>query len=152
MLYSACREWFSITRKLSLEAAISKKKKGKKKLAEENGTGRHPRAAVRGYDSHVFVCEGGDCKKRGSKGVRKALKGELRERGMGRDVRVDDVGCLGLCKHGPNVIVYHEAKPGGTWYLGLSEGDVPEVVGRHLKDGEPVEKLAAGIRPRRRTK
>ena len=103
---------------------------------------------VRDYDAHVLVCKGGDCKKRGSKDVRAALKDQLRDRGRLGDVRIDSVDCLGLCKHGPNTVVY----PGGTWYLGLREGDVPEVVERHLKGGEPVERLAAGFRPRKRKK
>jgi (2Fe-2S) ferredoxin len=94
----------------------------------------------------VLVCGGGDCKKRGSKDVRKALKNELRERGMVGDVRVDSVDCLGLCKHGPNAVVY----PGGTWYLGLREESVPEIVERHLEKGELVEELAAGFRPRKK--
>jgi (2Fe-2S) ferredoxin len=96
----------------------------------------------------VLVCKGGDCKKRGSKAVRKSLKSELRAEGMNRDVRVDSVDCLGLCKHGPNLVVY----PEGTWYLGVVEQDVPEVVQRHLKNGEPVEQLAAELRPRRRAR
>ena len=75
-----------------------------------------------------------------------ALKEELRSEGMIGDVRVDSVGCLGLCKHGPNVVVH----PGGTWYLGLVEGDVPEIVSRHLKDGEPLQELAAEFRPRKK--
>jgi (2Fe-2S) ferredoxin len=94
----------------------------------------------------VLVCGGGDCKKRGSKDVRKALKNELRERGMVGDVRVDSVDCLALCKHGPNAVVY----PGGTWYLGLREECVSEIVERHLEKGEPVEELAAGFRPRKK--
>lgn len=94
----------------------------------------------------MLVCGSGDCKKRGSKDVRKALKEELRGRGMVGDVRVDSVGCLGLCKHGPNAVVY----PGGTWYLGLTERDVPEIVERHLEGGVPVEHLAAGFRPRKK--
>jgi (2Fe-2S) ferredoxin len=64
------------------------------------------------------------------------------------DVRVDSVDCLGFCKHGPNAVVY----PGGVWYLGLEEESVTEVVERHLEGGEPVEELAAGIRPRKRKK
>jgi (2Fe-2S) ferredoxin len=96
----------------------------------------------------VLVCGGGDCKKRGSKDVRKSLKEELRGRGMLRDVRIDSVDCLGLCKHGPNAVVY----PDGTWYLGLTERDVPEIVERHLEGGEPVEQRAAEFRPRRRRK
>lgn len=126
------------------EEIISKKKKSRKNSSRAGGSAATlPRAKVRDYTAHVFVCRGGDCKKRGSKETRKALKDELRAGGINRDVRVDSVDCLGLCKHGPNVVVY----PGGTWYLGLEPGDVPEVVDHHIKDGEPVERLAADLRP-----
>jgi (2Fe-2S) ferredoxin len=134
-----------------LEATISKKKakKAKKGRTWANGAvATRPEVKVRGYEAHVLVCGDGDCKKRGSKDVRKALKAELRERGRVRDVRIDSVECLGLCKHGPNAVVY----PGGTWYLGLRDEDVPEIVGRHLEGGEPVERLAAGFRPLKREK
>ncbi len=134
------------------EEDISKRgKKAKKKQAQKGGalaTLAKPAAKVRDYDSHVLVCKGGDCKKRGANAVRKALKDELRAEGMNRDVRVDSVDCLGLCKHGPNLIVY----PGGTWYLGVVEQDVPEIVQGHLKNDEPVEHLAAELRPRRRAR
>ena len=131
------------------EGAILKRgKKAKKKRPEKGDALAKPAAKVRAYDAHVLVCKGGDCKERGSKSVRRALKVELRAEGMNRDVRVDSVDCLGLCKHGPNLVVY----PGGTWYLGVVEQDVPAVVQRHLKDGEPVEHLAAELRPRRRAR
>ncbi len=127
------------------------KKKGKKAAEgrRENGAltvPSKPDAKVRDYDAHVLVCKGGDCKKRGSKEVHRALKDELREAGMNRDVRIDSVECLGLCKHGPNAIVY----PSGTWYLGLIDADAPEIVESHLKNGEPVEHLAAELRPRKK--
>ncbi|MGH3144405.1 MAG: (2Fe-2S) ferredoxin domain-containing protein [Rubrobacter sp.] len=96
----------------------------------------------------MLVCGGGDCKKRGARDVRAALKGELRAAGMKGDVRVDSVDCLGLCKHGPNAIVY----PQGTWYLGLVEDDVPEIVERHLQGGEPVDHLAAEFRSKKTKK
>jgi (2Fe-2S) ferredoxin len=133
------------------EEAISKKGKKAKKRSERGdalATLAKPAAKVRDYDAHVLVCKGGDCKKRGSKAVRKALKDELRAEGLNRDVRVDSTDCLGLCKHGPNLVVY----PGGTWYLGVVEQDVPELVQGHLKNGEPVEHLAAELRPRRRAR
>ena len=125
---------------------ISKKKASKRSKEPKKGNGslatverESPPVKVRDYESHVLVCKGSDCKKRGSKDVRKALKSELRAEGMNREVRVDCVDCLGLCKHGPNAIIY----PGGTWYLGLIEEDVPEIVETHLKGGEPVEWLSA---------
>ena len=107
-----------------------------------------PTTRVRNYDSHAFVCMGGDCKKGGSNDIRKALKGELRKSGLLDDARIDTVDCLGLCEHGPNVVVY----PEGTWYLGLQEADVPEVVEQHLKGGAPVARLAADRCPRKAKK
>ena len=134
------------------EGTIPKRGKKAKKKRPEKGdalaTLARPAAKVRAYDAHVLVCKGGDCKKRGSKAVRRALKDGLRAENMNRDVRVDSVECLGLCKHGPNLVVY----PGGTWYLGVVEQDVPEVVQRHIKNGEPVERLAAKLKPRRRAR
>ena len=133
------------------EEAIPKRGKKAKKKAQKGGalaTLAKSSAKVRDYDAHVLVCKGCDCKKRGSRAVRKSLKSELRAEGMNRDVRVDPVDCLGLCKHGPNLVVY----PEGTWYLGVVEQDVPEVVQRHLKNGEPVERLAAKLRPRRKAR
>jgi (2Fe-2S) ferredoxin len=103
---------------------------------------------VRDYTSHVLICKGGDCKKRGSKDLRKAFKDELRAAGLNREVRVDNTSCLGLCKHGPNAVVY----PDGTWYLGLDERDVPKVVEGHLGDGAPVEHLAAERRELKKLK
>jgi (2Fe-2S) ferredoxin len=111
-----------------------------------------PAAKVRDYGAHVLVCTGGDCKKRGAKETRKALKGELRAWGLLSEVRTDATSCLGLCKHGPNVVVYDETNPRGTWYLGLDERDVHEVVERHLVGGEPVQRLAAERRARKARK
>ena len=133
------------------EEDISKRGKKAKKKAKKGGalaTLAKSAAKVRDYDSHVLVCKGGDCKKRGANAVRNALKDELRAEGMNRDVRVDSVDCLGLCKHGPNLILY----PGGTWYLGVVEQDMPEIVQGHLKNDEPVERLAAEVRPRRKAR
>ena len=121
-------------------------------MGKANGraaTPPRPAAKVRDYGAHVLVCTGGDCKKRGAKQTRNALKGELRASGLLGDVRVD---CLGLCKHGPNVVVYDQTNPKGTWYLGLDERDVPEVVEQHLVGGESVQRLAAERRARKARK
>jgi (2Fe-2S) ferredoxin len=125
------------------------------RLGKANGraaTPPRPAAKVRDYGAHVLVCTGGDCKKRGAKDTRKALKGELRAWGLLGEVRTDTTSCLGLCKHGPNVVVYDETNPKGTWYLGLDERDVPEVVEQHLVGGESVQRLAAERRARKARK
>ena len=154
------------------EGIISKKKLSKKKLSKKklskklrdaaNGAVAEktkPAATIRAYESPVFVCPGGDCTKRGApdtsgekntstrQEIRKAFRCELRPEGLLGEVRIDTVNCLGLCKHGPNVVVYDGVGPEGTWYLGLGESDVPEVVEQHLRRGEPVERLEADRSP-----
>ncbi len=126
-------------------STIAKKKK-RQKRAKTNGSPETRKAKVRDYDTHVFLCSGGDCKKRGAKKIRKALKSELRSAGMNRDVRVDAVDCLGLCKHGPNAVLY----PGGTWYAGLQEEDTLEIVEKHLKRGEQITRLTVEIQSRKK--
>ncbi len=141
MIYSSLLT-MTLIKRILVEDRITKKN------GKRNGKVKtRPAAKVRDYDSHVLICTGGDCKKRGSKDLRKQLKNGLRSESMNQDVRIDEVECLGLCKHGPNVVVY----PSGTWYLGLDKEKVPELVEQHLKDGEPVEYLAAEIRPRKKT-
>jgi (2Fe-2S) ferredoxin len=125
------------------EETISKKKKS---LREK------PSAKIRDYGSHVLVCTGSDCKKRGAKETRKAIKNEIRSEGLLGEIRLDTVDCLGFCKHGPNAIIYDGTDPKGTWYLGLDESYAPEVVEQHLKNGEPVERLAARWFPRKAKK
>ena len=52
-------------------------------------------------------------------------------------VRVNKAGCLDRCSGGPVAVVY----PEGTWYTYVYSGDIDEIVERHLKNGEVVERL-----------
>jgi (2Fe-2S) ferredoxin len=93
----------------------------------------------------VFVCENqrppddprGSCGSKGSPAIRKALKDELKRRGLKGTVRANAAGCLDACPFGPTVVVY----PEGVWYGGVKPEDVPEIVERHLLGGEPVARL-----------
>lgn len=94
---------------------------------------------------HVFVCENvrpdddprGCCGSKGSAEIREALKDQIKKRGLKGTVRANSAGCLDVCAHGPAIVVY----PEGTWYGGVKVEDVPEIVERHLVNGEPVERL-----------
>jgi (2Fe-2S) ferredoxin len=89
-------------------------------------------------ERHILVCTGDHCRKNGCKKVCKAFKEVLDDRGMKRQIKVVEVECLGQCSHGPMALVY----PDATWYAGLGQEDVEEVVDRHLTAGKPVtEKL-----------
>ncbi len=93
---------------------------------------------------HVFVCDQQKpegvpcCSGRGSGHVLEALRSEIASRGLSDEVQVTTCGSLGLCDHGPNIIVY----PEGVWYSGVNPADVPEIVRSHFEQNTPVERLA----------
>ena len=92
---------------------------------------------------HLFVCtqqkpEGvPSCPASGSFAVLGALDHEIQARGLGKDVQLTTCGCMGLCDEGPVMVVY----PAGVWYRRVKAGDVSEIVGAHLGDGKPIERL-----------
>jgi (2Fe-2S) ferredoxin/predicted O-methyltransferase YrrM len=92
---------------------------------------------------HVFACDQQKpegvpcCAARGSVQVLEALRREVAERGLVETVQVTACGSLGLCEHGPNLVVY----PEGIWYSGVTAADVPEIVRSHFQEGTPVARL-----------
>lgn len=84
----------------------------------------------------VLICAGG-CISSGSGKVQAALRRELIDRGLDRDVRIVATGCHGFCEMGPLVTVY----PEGAFYVRVQESDVKEIVEKHLIGGEVVERL-----------
>ncbi len=93
---------------------------------------------------HVFVCDQQKpegvpcCAARGSGQVLEALRREVSARGLEDEIQVTACGSLGLCEHGPNLIVY----PEGVWYSGVTPSDVAEIVRSHCQENSPVEGLA----------
>jgi (2Fe-2S) ferredoxin/predicted O-methyltransferase YrrM len=92
---------------------------------------------------HVFVCDQQKpegvpcCAARGSVPMLEALRREVHMRGLDDEVQVTACGSLGLCEHGPNLVVY----PEGIWYSGVTLADVPELVRSHFEENTPVERL-----------
>ncbi len=93
---------------------------------------------------HVFVCNQSKpegvpcCYARGAGTVLEALDREIKARRLDYEVQVTTCGSLGLCEHGPNMVVY----PEGVWYSGVRPEDVAEIVQSHFQDDAPVERLA----------
>lgn len=103
------------------------------------------------FSRHVFVCINerpaehpkGCCKAKGGTEVRDALKKELAARGLAATVRANNAGCLDQCERGVAVVVYPEQ----VWYGHVTVGDVPELVERHIVNGEAVERLMLPDQP-----
>jgi len=92
---------------------------------------------------HLFVCtqqkpEGvPSCPASGSFAVLGALDREIQARSLINDVQLTTCGCMGLCDEGPVMVVY----PAGVWYRRVQPSDVSEIVGTHVRDGKPVDRL-----------
>jgi len=92
---------------------------------------------------HVFVCDQRKpegvpcCAAKDSGKVIEALRREVNARGLEDEVQITTCGSLGLCEHGPNMVVY----PDGIWYSGVRPEDVAEIVASHFDNDTPVERI-----------
>jgi (2Fe-2S) ferredoxin len=101
---------------------------------------------------HVFVCDQQKpdgipcCSCHGSAQVLESLRREIATHGLDDEVQVTVCSSLGLCEHGPNMVVY----PDAVWYSGVKPADVPELLESHFRKDVPVERLMrtdmAGLR------
>lgn len=85
----------------------------------------------------ILICAGGCCLSSGSNKVQTALRQELIDRGMDKDVRIVGTGCRGFCEKGPLVTI----NPEGVFYVCVQEEDVKDIVEQHLIGGKVVERL-----------
>lgn len=96
------------------------------------------------YKAHIFCCtnerppghERGCCKEKGAEKLRDYMKARVKELKI-ESVRVNNAGCLDRCELGPTMVIY----PEGVWYTYASTADVEEIIERHLKRGQRVDRL-----------
>jgi (2Fe-2S) ferredoxin len=97
------------------------------------------------YRHHVFFClnqrSNGEacCAQHDAQAAFDHCKARIKAEGLAGPggVRVNKAGCLDRCAGGPVAVVY----PEGTWYTYVDRDDIDEIVERHLKGGEVVERL-----------
>jgi len=99
---------------------------------------------VKQYKKHIFVCLGKRCAAKESEELLDALKARIKAEGLKDEVIVSRSGCMRVCKetalegeYSPVVVVY----PAGVWYRNVGPADIDEIVERHVKRGEVVERL-----------
>ena len=92
---------------------------------------------------HVFVCLQRkppgmpSCGAAGSEVVFQKFQEELMMKNLFDKMILTPTGCMGPCMFGPTVVVY----PDAVWYGNVKPEDVPEIVEKHLIEGQPVERL-----------
>lgn len=99
------------------------------------------------YKYNIMVCGGTGCRSCKSKKVQDELERIVKEKGLEKDIKINGVGCFGLCVNGPIVIVY----PMDAMYEKVAVEDCEEIINSlhenklverllHHEDGNPVEK------------
>lgn len=109
-----------------------------------SGSDKKLKNTVRKYVQHILICtdsKSKECKKGGPE-VLKAFEKSIKARKLGRQVMVSEIGHVGGCGLGPNVIVY----PEGVWYGRVTPEDVDEIIAEHILEGRVVQRLLRGQR------
>jgi (2Fe-2S) ferredoxin len=94
---------------------------------------------------HIFICtssrptgqQKGFCHTKAGVDVMARFMEEIEERDIGSEVFIGNTGCFGICEKGPIVVVY----PDNIWYGSVTADDVPEILDRHIGNGEHVTRL-----------
>jgi (2Fe-2S) ferredoxin len=88
------------------------------------------------FRKYIFVCEnqrteGEVCCGPHSmgEGYVERLKEFVKNNGLKGQIRVSRTGCLDICVHGPNILVY----PEGRWYSGVTLSDLETIIEKELK-------------------
>ncbi|MFW5991859.1 MAG: NADH-ubiquinone oxidoreductase-F iron-sulfur binding region domain-containing protein [Halanaerobiaceae bacterium] len=88
-------------------------------------------------NNKLLVCSGAACTSAKADEVKKALEVELKKQQLFDSYKIIETGCSGSCDFGPLMIV----EPGDIFYIRLSPDDAREIVQKHFRDGEIIERL-----------
>ncbi len=97
------------------------------------------------YRYHVFFCrnqrQNGEacCEDHAAETMWAYAKQRIKDLGLAGPggIRINKSGCMGRCEEGPVLVVY----PQGVWYSYIDEADIDEIIERHLRQGQVVERL-----------
>ena len=110
----------------------------RKQVAPKLAIRHDPKAQpFEGVTNHIMICCGTGCTSSGSQQIVKGFREELEKAGLGKSVEVFITGCHGFCEMGPLVVIY----PQDIFYVLVKAEDIPEIVERTIKGGQPVERL-----------
>jgi len=74
------------------------------------------------YKHFIYICNGGDCKKKGAKDLLKACAKDLKSKGLTKVTKQIKTQCTGRCKEAPVMLVKDH------WLTRVKTKDVPAVL------------------------
>ncbi len=90
-----------------------------------------------GGRTEIHVCMTG-CRAYGAAEVAAAIRDEVDQQGLSREVEVRSTGCHGFCAKAPVIAI----EPLGVQYQAVAPEDAPEIVSRTIQKKQLIERLA----------
>jgi NADH-quinone oxidoreductase subunit F len=87
------------------------------------------------YKYQILVCGGAGCISSNCVDVENTIKEEIKEKGLEKEVKIFQTGCMGICALGPVVLVL----PDRTFYTDVNPEKAKEIVESHLLKNNPIE-------------
>ena len=84
-----------------------------------------------------MMCAGTSCVSCGTMIINAALREELKNKGLEKEIKIVLTGCNGYCAQGPVMVV----QPEGIFYQSLTVEEIPNLVEEHFLKGRPYQKL-----------
>jgi NADH:ubiquinone oxidoreductase subunit F (NADH-binding)/(2Fe-2S) ferredoxin/Pyruvate/2-oxoacid:ferredoxin oxidoreductase delta subunit len=89
------------------------------------------------FRANLMMCAGTSCVSCGTMIINAALREELKNRGLEKEIKIVLTGCNGYCAQGPVMVV----QPDGIFYQSLTVEEIPKLVEEHFLKGRPYQKL-----------
>lgn len=89
------------------------------------------------FRSTLVMCGGTGCRASKCQDVIEAVKTELTQRRLEKNVRLLTTGCHGFCEQGPLMVI----EPGNYFYCHVSPDDAGEIVEKTVLDDQLVDRL-----------
>lgn len=89
-----------------------------------------------GTNTHLLICNGSSCMKKGGEEVTQAIRDEIASKGLDLKIHTTRTRCNGRCKDACVVIAY----PQGNWYR-VETPDFGRQIVNNIDDGEFVPQM-----------
>ncbi|MFB7640481.1 (2Fe-2S) ferredoxin domain-containing protein [Peribacillus butanolivorans] len=91
---------------------------------------------LKGTNSHLLICNGSSCMKKGGEEITQAIRDEITSQGLNQKIHTTRTRCNGRCKDACVVIAY----PQGTWYR-VDSPDFGREIVRNLDDEKFIPQM-----------